>query len=70
MTVVNALAGEMSMPTVAYLDMCRALNDPHWASVIENMTDAGQRIWVASFMPSSDAWYKPYRFVKIWLCQL
>ena len=55
MTIVNALASEMSMPIAAYLDMCRALNDPHWASVVENMTSAGQRMWVASFMPSGDA---------------
>jgi hypothetical protein len=29
MTIINALTGEMSMPTAAYLDMCRALKDPH-----------------------------------------
>jgi hypothetical protein len=55
MTIVNAFAGEMSMLTAIYLDMCRALNDPHWALVVENMTDVGQRMWIESFMPSSNA---------------
>ena len=54
MRSVIVIAEEISLPTTAYLDMCKALNDPFWSSIILNMNEKGQREWVASFMPPGD----------------
>jgi hypothetical protein len=54
MQIINGIAEDTSMPLAAHVEMCRNLKDKHWAKIILNMTNKGQREWVTSFMPSSD----------------
>jgi hypothetical protein len=39
MRSVNVIADEISLPTSAYLDMCKQLNSPFWSSIVLNMTE-------------------------------
>jgi hypothetical protein len=41
MRSVNVIVKEILLPTTAYLDMCKALNNPFWSSIILNMNDKG-----------------------------
>jgi hypothetical protein len=43
MQIINGIAEEMSMPPVAYVEMCKTLKDKHWASIVLNVTKKGQR---------------------------
>ena len=54
MHLVNVIAKEISLLTTTYLDMCKALNDSYWSSIILNMTEKGRREWVTTFMPYGD----------------
>jgi hypothetical protein len=45
MRSVNVIANEISLPTSAYLDMCKQLNSPFWSSIVLNMIEKGRREW-------------------------